>query len=337
LGVTASKQNLVVGDTVRWVAVVTDSLGRTLSDEPVTWTSADRTISSVDSRGLVTGTGVGSTNIIITVASKPSLSTTIIVHVSAPPPPIPQRPAGSLLAIGSTTVQQFGEPLTLSTLKVIDTAKVGTDFRVGVLHTQGADTQTYSRDQYPHLAVIAECPNGEAYAISYADSDHPTLLLRVSVQTAFVTLVGTVFVGPGLPASMTCDASNSLIVAANFGSIGSLYRVNRLTGTSTLLYQPLTSAGFLGIAVSPTGILYAAMEDQILTAGPAPYIQSLVTFNATTGAITSSIPAARGSMPRGPTLVFRGNRLLGLSFDISLREIDPATATTTTIKAVSVP
>ena len=52
-----------VGDTVRLSARVVDQLGRVLEDEPVSWSSGDEAVITVDSGGLVTAAGEGTTRV----------------------------------------------------------------------------------------------------------------------------------------------------------------------------------------------------------------------------------------------------------------------------------
>jgi fibronectin type 3 domain-containing protein len=64
--VTATRQILAPGDTLRVTAQVLDSLGRVLPTEPVTWSSSTPAVAQVDADGLVTADSVGATTIVAT-------------------------------------------------------------------------------------------------------------------------------------------------------------------------------------------------------------------------------------------------------------------------------
>ncbi len=68
------------GDTARLTARVTDATGREVADAVVTWATADSSVAAVDSAGLVTAAGAGSTRV---TATHDSLTASAEVEVSA--------------------------------------------------------------------------------------------------------------------------------------------------------------------------------------------------------------------------------------------------------------
>ncbi len=73
IAIRASISTVCVGNTVQLVAVVTDSSGNAV-DLPVTWSSSNSSVATVDSAGNVTGTGQGSADIIATVPGQAQLT-----------------------------------------------------------------------------------------------------------------------------------------------------------------------------------------------------------------------------------------------------------------------
>ena len=68
--VTALRQVLAPGDTLRVTAQVLDSLGRVLPAEPVTWSSSTPAVARIDAGGLVTADSVGATTLVATAGGK---------------------------------------------------------------------------------------------------------------------------------------------------------------------------------------------------------------------------------------------------------------------------
>ena len=179
--------------------------------------------------------------------------------------------------------------------------------------------------------AIAECPNGEAYALENSTGFYSTRLWRINSATAILVLVTEISVGPGTVAGVTCDPTNTLYAAMNFGGFGTAYGVNRTTGASNALQSAGQIIGtYRGIASSPSGTIYITLVDQLSNPNP-PFAQYLVTLNRSTGSAASSVRSATGGLLSGPTLVFRGIRLLAVSGS-TLYEINTQTAATFTIR-----
>ena len=72
---------VVVGDTLRITAAMYDANGDVLSGRSVSWSSADTTVATVDTEGLVTGMAEGTTTVAAT-SEGISASTTVTVTPS---------------------------------------------------------------------------------------------------------------------------------------------------------------------------------------------------------------------------------------------------------------
>ncbi len=90
---------MALGDTVRLVAEVRDQLGRVMEDEPVTWASSDTTVAAVDSAGLVTAVGTGTTRVTATAGDAfGSAAVTVMQSAGS----VEVSPAAATIASGDT-------------------------------------------------------------------------------------------------------------------------------------------------------------------------------------------------------------------------------------------
>ena len=92
VSVSPASSTLLVGATVQLSATTRDANNNVLTGRVVTWASANPGIASVNSTGLVSAVGAGSTTITATSETKTGTATE---NVQAPPPPPP--PGGTLL------------------------------------------------------------------------------------------------------------------------------------------------------------------------------------------------------------------------------------------------
>ena len=83
--VTPASASLTVGQGVRLVATTKDSAGNTLTGHPVSWTTSNPTVATVDTTGYVTSVAAGSATIVATSDGK-SGSAAITVTNPAPTP-----------------------------------------------------------------------------------------------------------------------------------------------------------------------------------------------------------------------------------------------------------
>jgi len=101
---------LDVGASKAFTAVATDANGNTLAGRPVTWASANTSIATVSTAGLVTGTGAGTTNITATAEGRTGTAQ-VVVTATTPPPPIP---VASVVVNPGTASLNIGGSVTLS-------------------------------------------------------------------------------------------------------------------------------------------------------------------------------------------------------------------------------
>jgi uncharacterized protein YjdB len=94
VSVSPASSSLLVGATVQLSATMRDANNNVLTGRVVTWSSANPSISSVSSIGLVGGVGAGSTTVTATSETKTGTATE---NVQAPPPPPPPPPPGGTL------------------------------------------------------------------------------------------------------------------------------------------------------------------------------------------------------------------------------------------------
>ena len=88
-----------LGDTIRLAAEVLDQRGRAMEDEPVSWSSGDEAVATVDPGGLVTAVGTGSAEV---AASSRDVSAATAVTVMQIARSVVVRPAADTLLAGDT-------------------------------------------------------------------------------------------------------------------------------------------------------------------------------------------------------------------------------------------
>ncbi len=81
--VSPDSASLSVGDTLRLTATAKDTAGIVVPGRPVSWLSSDSSIATVDSTGLVTGTGSGTATVVANIAGQSGWSEVV---VTAPTP-----------------------------------------------------------------------------------------------------------------------------------------------------------------------------------------------------------------------------------------------------------
>ena len=98
-----------LGQTARLAAEVRDQVGRVMEREPVSWSSGDTLVATVDSAGLVTATGTGATTVAATAGSA---SATAVVTVTQSAGRVVVSPTAATIALGDTlrlTAEAFDE------------------------------------------------------------------------------------------------------------------------------------------------------------------------------------------------------------------------------------
>jgi len=111
IAVTPNPQTVVVGKTADLIATLTDAYGNAVTGQPVSWSSDNTAIATVDSYGVVSGVGVGVATI---TASSNGMSGAASVAVIRPP-------VAAVIVAPATSSIQAGQTETLvATLKDAD-------------------------------------------------------------------------------------------------------------------------------------------------------------------------------------------------------------------------
>lgn len=321
VSITPANATLSPGQIVQFNATARDGQGNVLASQGAAWTLSGRA-AFMDGARQVYAVAPGA----VTVSARLlGVTKTEQIVVAAP-----TRSAGAFLTLGH---KQFGSSLFVTMLNVSDTAISGQDRRIGIVRRSDSEMPSTARASHPTLSVMTECPNGEVYGFEESTEYHGHQLWRVNPQNAEATLVGEMSVGP--LSAMTCDATNSLVVATQVFSLTSdLYRVNRTTGATQRFGESDTDA-IIGLAFSSNGTLYGTIYDPFV---PAPQPQLLVTIDTTNGATTPVGTGQPRRLPQIRGLFFRGDRLLGVTGTSgSLRELNLTSGENTTIRTVTPP
>ena len=105
--VTPSPANLQVGSGVQLTAELADSNGQTITGRPITWTTSNQNIATVNGSGWVTGVAVGTATVTATSEGKSGTSSVTVSGGPPPPPDVtpPSTPQNlTAVAAGSTQV-----------------------------------------------------------------------------------------------------------------------------------------------------------------------------------------------------------------------------------------
>lgn len=317
--------SVVAGKTATLTATARDQNGRSISGKTFTWSSDATLIARSAGDGATLGVSVGTARLTATEQSS-GRSATATVSVTAP-----VRPAGSILALGTESVSQFGDIVSLTTLGLVDTAATGSDHRVGILHVAGAPPNpSISRLNYPLFSSVSECPNGSAYATSYGfGTNNATIALwSVDPRTAIVTRLGALGIEPDAVQSIGCDNLNRVLISANFAGFGRMYRVDLASGQVSVI-QGAGLESYAGVTGSSDGLIYATSWDAY-TSPPA--------YRLMTRSASSSLQPVSGQRYPGilSRLVVRGSRLVGFLGN-RLVEVNRSTGSTTTIRDTRIP
>jgi len=107
VSVAPATAQVSVRSTMALFASVTDAQGHLVSNVPVTWTSSNPAIATVDTSGAITGVAPGSANIIAHAGSNQAVSqlhvvagSTVVAPAPPPPPPVQPPPASGSLYSG---------------------------------------------------------------------------------------------------------------------------------------------------------------------------------------------------------------------------------------------
>lgn len=105
VAITPGSAALDVGQSASLTAVATDASGNTLTGRTITWSSANTSIATVTTAGLVKGVGAGTTTISATAEGKTGTAQVVVTATGPPQPPVATvtvTPPATTLAIGAT-------------------------------------------------------------------------------------------------------------------------------------------------------------------------------------------------------------------------------------------
>ena len=313
--------------TINGLSTVCDSATITLSDATGggTWSTSDPTIVTVSGTGLVTGTGVGSANIIYTLGTGCSRSTTISVN------PLPAFISGTgSICVGSTTTLSDGVSGGVWSSGTTSVATIG--FSTGILtgvaagtsnitYTLGTGCKTVTLATVTSLPAVITGPTsvciGSIITISDGtaggtwSSADPTIGsigvgtgIVTGVAAGTVTMTYTLATGCYRTVIINVNSFPSAISGASSGCVGSTIALSDPTAGGTWTSSTTTTAtinlstGVLtGVASGSTTITYTlstgCSTTTPITINPLPAIITGAT-NVCAGLTT---PLGDGSFP----------------------------------------
>jgi hypothetical protein len=123
VSVNPGSATVQVRQTLALFAMVTDAGSHLVTDVPVTWTSANPAIATIDTTGAVTGVAAGAVNIVVRAGTNQSTAQVTVIPAAvvvapAPPPPAPVTPpvsSGSLYGSYSSTSPHWPHIRTMMT------------------------------------------------------------------------------------------------------------------------------------------------------------------------------------------------------------------------------
>ena len=293
--VALGRSNIVVADTTQATAVLRDARGIVLSGRPITWSSSDQSVATVNALGVVTAVAPGSATI---TATSEGVSGSAVQSVGLAP-------------VATVTLSAPD-----SSLIVFDTVQVTAELRDAGGNVLTGRTITWSSS---NVAVAAVNSTGEVAAAGVGSA---TITATSEGQSA--TIVFTV--APAPVASVVAELSDSsLVVGATTQGIATLRdaRNNVLTGrvvtwaSSDEAIATVSGAGLVTAVAAGSATITATSEgvsdDVALTVTvppPAPVDtvllsapdSSLIVFD--TVQVTAELRDADGNVLTGRTITW---------------------------------
>lgn len=254
--VTPGSAALTVGQSASLSATAIDANGNVLSGRPVAWSSANTSVATVSSLGLVTATGAGSTTISASVEGKSGAAQVVVTAPLQPTPvaSVTVSPATVSLAVGATatlsaTVRDAsggtlsGRTVTWST----SASQVATVSSNGVVTAVAAGTATITAtsEGKSGTAIITVQPPAPAPVATVSIS--PATLSISRNQTATLTAQvldanGNVLTGR----TITWSSSNGTTASVTASGQSTVLSVHNHTGVVTIT---ATCEGVSGTAI----------------------------------------------------------------------------------------
>jgi uncharacterized protein YjdB len=257
---TPSSRDLLVGQTVQLVAEPLDGQGNALTGRPVTFTTSNATVATVNATGLVTALAPGSA--IVTAASEGKSSVASITVTSVPVATVAVTPNASDLVVGQTT-QLKAEPRDGSGQTLIGRTVVWSTSAPNVASVSSTGLVTAISAGSATISATSEGKSGTA-AITVSPKPVSAVVLSpgqatvVAGQTLQLTAQvtdeqGNVLSGrpitftSGTPAVATVSASG-LVTGVAPGSATITATSEGKTGTATVTVTPVPVAS---VVISP--------------------------------------------------------------------------------------
>jgi len=295
ISVTPASPTVPSGSTRQLTATPRDSVGNPLA-VPVTWSSGDSTIVSVDASGTVTGHLVGVAVVTAAAGGKSGIDSVTVV-------PGPSAPAASLVSVSAPTVPA-GDSVTL-TLTTRDAA--------GNVRTAGGDSVTFSTSGGTstgsigpvtdhangiYTALFTGLAHGTTLTVGATIGGQPvtTTLPTVQVTPGTDTLVATVALTPN-PVTLASGTTQQLTATVK-NSLGTVLSGKPVTWTSSV---PAVAS------VSGTGLVTGDTVGKTLVTATVQGVAGTDSITVTPGApsrLTSVVTAAPDSIAVGDSSLF---------------------------------
>jgi len=181
---------VIVGQTTQLVATPEDSVGNMLTGRPVTWSSSNSAISTVDANGFVTGVKAGS--VTITATSEGVSATTTLTVQPVPINAVAISPQSSSLLVGQTVTitaevtDNTGSPIPGATVTFSSSAT-----GVATVTATGPLTATVTAVGAGQ-ATITGTSGGKTGSAAVNVAQVPVGSVTITPSSASVTLGGTV-------------------------------------------------------------------------------------------------------------------------------------------------
>jgi len=260
VSVSPASSNLLIGATVQLLVTARDANDSVLTGRVVTSSSADGTIASVNSLGLVSAVSVGGTQITVTSEGKTAIATIAVTAPAlVPVASVSVSPTSSSLLIGATaqlsaTTRDAGNNILTGRVVTWSSANAGiaTVSSSGLVRAVSAGT----------IQVTATSESKSSGATITVSAPAPAPVATVSVAPSSSSLV------VGATAQLTAttrDASNNVLTG----------RVVAWSSTNAGIASVNSSSGLVTAAAAGTATITAASEGKSGTASvtvtiPAP-------------------------------------------------------------------
>jgi len=290
ISVTPASPTVSSGSTQQLTATPRDSVGNPLA-VPVTWSSSDSSIASVNASGVVTGHLVGVAGVSAAAGGKSAIDSITVI-------PGPADPATSLVSVSAPTVPA-GDSVTLT---------LTTKDATGNVRTAGGDSVGFSTSggtSTGSIGTVTDHANGTYTAFFRGVAHGTSLTVGATIGGQTVTSVlPTVQVTPGTDTLVATVALTPNPVTLASGATQQLTATVKNSLGTVLSGKPVTWASSLpGVAtVSATGLATGDTVGKTAVTATVQGVTGSDTVTVTPGApsrLTSLVTAAPESIAVG--------------------------------------